>query len=443
MKAPFEFRMVDAVGATATMFYDPWQSWLRDADGRDLLAGLRQPRRFDPVSAVSPGTPAGKSRAPTRLKIQLGLGCNYECAYCVQSAFVKGAATTSTHDADAFMAKLEARLSLDAVRQVEVWGGEPLLYRRKLDVIVPRIRSRLPEAKILMITNGALLNAEVVDWIAAHEISVAVSHDGPGQALRGPDPFENPIVLEAVRRLQRERGDRFSINSVLTAENHDIDAIRGWMRERIAPDVTWNLEGIVHVYGAAPRPWTDEQYRTLRLSVLEQFLTGEAMRILSIRQTVEDFVDSLTCERPASALWQSCGMDKPEQLAVDLAGNVLTCQNVGAGDGHKIGHLDALEAAHLTTSTHWAHREECNHCPVVQLCKGACMFQHGAAFAASCENEYHYKLAIFQGAIFMLTGFVPLEVYGDIRRPRHARTIPIRALPGGANAGHVNLEEPC
>jgi uncharacterized protein len=438
---PFELRMVSPAGNEARAFYNPWTSALTDASGRDLLEGQTKPRPYDVAGRVRPEQPSGKGVAPVRLKIQLGLGCNYECSYCVQTAFRNEAEATSTADTREFLEALERRLDLSRIKQIELWGGEPLLYWRKLEILVPAIRERLPDVKLLMITNGALLDETIVAWIMKYNIAVAMSHDGPGQPLRGPDPLENPVVLAAVRGLHAKRGKGFSINSVLSAENHDIGAIRGWIRERIAPDVQWNLEGVVHDYSAAPRAWTPEQYRELRLSVLEQFITDKARDILSMWQTAEDFVESLRTRRPAAALWQSCGMDKPDQLVTDLAGNVLTCQNVGTEGGHKIGNLDALPDVRLTTSTHWSHRDECNHCPVLQLCKGSCMFQTGDGFAVSCENEWHYKSAILQGAIYLLTGYVPVDVYGDIRRPRPSRRIiPIKALAGGANAGPLQTE---
>lgn len=74
--------------------------------------------------------------------------------------------------------------------------------------------------------------------------------------------------------------------------------------------------------------------------------------------------------RPIEALGQKCGMDSPDAIAVDLRGNVMTCQNTGAKDAHKIGHVADFDAIALDTATHFAFRPECISCPVVQLCKG-------------------------------------------------------------------------
>ena len=110
-------------------------------------------------------------------------------------------------------------------------------------------------------------------------------------------------------------------------------------------------------------------------------------------------------------------MDQNDDIAVDLKGNVLTCQNVGLEKEHLAGHLDNIDNVTVKSSQHWSWRNECTHCPVVQLCQGSCMFLKGQEFAQTCWNEYAYNMGIFRGAIKMLTGKEVVSVEGDIRRP--------------------------
>jgi uncharacterized protein len=119
-------------------------------------------------------------------------------------------------------------------------------------------------------------------------------------------------------------------------------------------------------------------------------------------------------------------MDQPNQIAVDLQGNVLTCQNTGAGGKHRIGHVEELDQVELSTATHWSHRESCRFCPVVQLCKGGCMYLEGEHFAQTCENEYHFNLAILEGVLQQVCGLRLTGIKGDIRRPARRRRIPIQ-----------------
>ena len=56
------------------------------------------------------------------------------------------------------------------------------------------------------------------------------------------------------------------------------------------------------------------------------------------------------------------------------------------------------------------------------------MYLEGELFAQSCENEYRYYSAILAGVIKHLTGLELERIEGDIRRPRLAKSIPIRSL---------------
>ncbi|MDE2465574.1 MAG: hypothetical protein KGO02_17945, partial [Alphaproteobacteria bacterium] len=81
----------------------------------------------------------------------------------------------------------------------------------------------------------------------------------------------------------------------------------------------------------------------------------------------------------------------------------------------------------LDTSYHWSKRPNCSHCPVLQLCGGACMYSEGADFDLSCENEFHYNSAIMAGALYWLTGKLMVHIEGEIRRPTLKKVIPIKA----------------
>ena len=419
-------------GEPVHLRYRPHASELTDAAGHPLLADVA-PFAFESVERVSPGAPGWKSREVATLKIQLGMGCNYSCSYCNQASAVQDATPTRTADADAFLANLSNWLQ-GSPERIEFWGGEPLLYFAKLKRLVPALRKRFPAAIFFMVTNGSLLDEEILAFIERWDLLVAVSHDGPGQHLRGPDPFDDPQRAYWLRDLWRRRKGagpgRVAFNVVFTPANADIAATRAWLAARIGDDdVALDTEGVVTVYDDGtlhgPGAWTEQDYRTLHDSIVRGFETGDALRYGSIRDKARDFVHALKRQRPATALGQKCGMDEPDRLAVDLLGNVMTCQNTGARGRHHLGHVAQMHDVQLDTATHWSHRETCSHCPVVQLCKGGCMYLDGEHFAQSCESEYRYNLTILEGLLYRLAGLRLQKITGDIRRPRRHRVIPI------------------
>jgi uncharacterized protein len=195
---------------------------------------------------------------------------------------------------------------------------------------------------------------------------------------------------------------------VLTRWNHDLRALKAWFAEKVGPDIFVGLEGVVNVYDAATAIGTGRfepaELNSLTWSVFEALV--EDPNAFGLGERINEFYASIQRRRPIQALGQKCGMDSADAIAVDLRGNVMTCQNTGAKGAHKIGHVADFDAIALDTATHFAFREECMSCPVVQLCKGSCMFLEGEFFKQSCANEFAFNMGIMMAAIWHLTGMV-------------------------------------
>ncbi|MCA3176876.1 MAG: SPASM domain-containing protein [Burkholderiales bacterium] len=412
----------DQKGDQVLLYYSPYESYLVNEQGIPLFSD-QQEIEFETAVKVSPDFPAVKSRSPKTLKIQLGLGCNYSCSYCNQAAEIESATVSSTSDVDIFLQNLEQWLQEEPER-IEFWGGEPFLYFAKLRRLVPALKKKFPKANFTIVTNGSLLGEEIRLFICAYDIYIAISHDGPGQHLRGPDPFEDVKKAADIRELWKLRwpNDRISFNVVLSPASPNLNKTRQWLAEKVGDSqLRLSTEGPATIYdknyGSSEGQWTEAHYKELKESLIQAFVDGSIFNYLNLKSKSKDFLGSLRDKRPATALGQKCGMDKPDQIAVDLQGNVMTCQNTGAQGKHRIGHVSKFDEIKLNTAWHWSHRESCNYCPVLQLCKGSCMYLEGDLFALSCENEYHYNTAILAGILKRLTGLTLESISGDIRRP--------------------------
>ncbi|TYO65536.1 radical SAM protein [Bradyrhizobium hipponense] len=416
--------LLDRDGEVVPLFYDQHTSRLMDQNGwraidftgHQLLESAPTERRK--FIAVDYDQPGKKVREVTKLKIQLGLGCNYSCAYCLQAAQIHKAAASSTRDASEFLSNIDNWIGApEGMEKVELWGGEPLLYWKKIEVLAPALKEKFPNARFSIITNGSLLTREIVDQLKAWDFSVSISHDGPGQHIRGDDPFEDPHKFAFIQYAFKQLHPRFSFNSVLTPASHDVSAIIDWFQDYF-PGCNVAFEGVVHSYAAdASSIFTIEQLEQFSDMLSRQLVDGSALRSPAMADKLRRAMTSLVNERSSDTLFQKCGMDTPEYLAVDLKGNVMTCQNVGANGNHKIGHVDDFESIALNTSRHWSKRAECQSCPVLQLCQGACMYQGGDNWTHSCNAEFYYNLAFLRVALYGLTGRWLTGFSGDIVRP--------------------------
>lgn len=414
-----------ANGQRARLHYDNATSELTSESGEPLVQAVEVAARAN-APAVSKQTPLAKT-SPRVLKISLGLSCNYSCEYCSQR-FVPCADETNPEDVTGFMVSLDDWV-LSPPEAIEFWGGEPLVYIKTLRPLAEALRQKFPQARFSVITNGSLLNPQINQWLDELGFTVSISHDGPGQHVRGPDPLEDPLVRQAILELYRRLAPqgRFSFNAMVNRSNQSRAAIQAFFVDLTGdPDVMIGEGGFVDAYDDGGRALSlkPDEFHAFRRIAFQEIRQGKVRRISSVRDRTMSFVNSLRFKRPASSLGQKCGMDRTDSIAVDLKGNVLTCQNVSAaaaapnGESHRVGHTSQMQDVALNTATHWSHRQECPGCPVLQICKGACMFLEGPLWSVSCDNAYSDALPIFAAGIEFLTGLVPVLIEGELREER-------------------------
>jgi uncharacterized protein len=426
--AVFALRCFDPSDKTnKVVYYDNSNNLI--TDGHDTAPHTDQPVLTP--HRVSRETPAGKAALPRVLKIQMGLSCNYSCEYCVQR-FVPHADETSAVMVPAFVEALRSWFNPPnggEGRRIEFWGGEPLVYLKTMRPLAEKLRAAYPNIRFSTITNGSLLTREIVDWFYDMGFSLAISHDGPGQAVRGIDPLTRPATRDAwLYAYQRLSPYRISFNTMMNRENRSRWAAAQFFRELTGnPGVVVGEGSIVDAYdeggvSMSLRPEDFKVYANQAWAEIRQ--TDVAANFGIIPSRVNEWLNAFNTMQRAETLGQKCGMDRMDSVAVDLRGNVVTCQNVSAsatapnGESHKIGHMSSMEDVKLNTATHWSFRDKCSKCPVLQVCKGSCMFLEGELFEVSCNNAYFDHVPMFAEALLQRTGLVLREIVGDLPAER-------------------------
>jgi uncharacterized protein len=435
--AKFKIYCADLTGDHIETFeYDNSISKLFDSKGNIVAADLGEIHRknFDNVKdvfVVSENNPAKKSRDFNRLKISLGLKCNYSCEYCVQR-FVPHENENTTSKIESFLDKIYKNFDfgLDGIgKEIQFWGGEPLLYWDTILPIAKSLKENFSKISFSIITNGSLLTKEKVDILDELGFSIAISHDGPGQSVRGPDPLEIPKIKEiwlyAYSKL-RPNG-RMSFSSMINVENSSRKKITDFFVELTNDPYVVIGEGeLVTAYdeGGISMSLTEDNFKSYSLNAFKEIATQNINNFAIISNKITGFLSTLFNSTPSRVLGQKCGMDKENNIAVDLDGNVITCQNVSSiaiapnKNSHKIGHIDDFDNIKLNTATHWSERKECSNCPVLQICKGSCMFLQEELWDISCNNSYYDNIPYFTSVIHHMTDYVPVYIDGDLPESR-------------------------
>lgn len=448
----FTIRAANAAGNIKTFLYDNQTSELTDEFGKSVVSEVDpsdNPYWSKKAKQFDASKPVAKTSNIKRLKIQLGLSCNYECDYCSQR-FVPRAEETNKNDVQPFLDRMPEWFDGGEDGKgkgvwIEFWGGEPFVYWKTFKPLAEALRERYPHAEFLTITNGSLLDLEKNEWLDRMGFAIAVSHDGPGQHVRGPDPFEDPVQCEAILDLfnRLHPQGRFSFNAMTSRQNISRGAVKDFFIKLTGRDDVQIGEGnFIDPYdadGLNNSLQSADEINAFTSLALKEIISGYATfeNNQIVANKVEDFIKSLEFKRPASVLTQKCGMDREDYLSVDLKGRVVTCQNVSAasaapnGQSHHIGDVTDLSAVKLTTSRHWSTRAGCSACPVLQLCKGSCMFLEGELWDSACANSFSDNIVFFAVAFEILTGYRPFLIDGgraDRREIWNVKTQPRRKV---------------
>jgi uncharacterized protein len=417
-----------------TVLYNSTDSTLTWKDGTPIISSSKS------TTTEKYSIKVGKKNLK-KIKIQLGLSCNFECDYCSQR-FVPNSEETTPKDVIPFVTNMSSWYDggedgLGKETHFEFWGGEPFVYWKTFKPLADELHKKYPNSTFSVITNGSLLDIEKNDWLEKHNFNVSISHDGPGQPVRGPDPLDDPSSKEGIIDLYKRFATkgRFSFNSMINSKNTSRTDIQlffeNFVRDHIGEEYLQYLSigegGFVDAYdeGGMANSLLDEEedikYRNISLNELRSGLTK---RFINQNEKVYGFINSIKKGILLESLPQKCGMDQQENIAVDLLGNVLTCQNVSqvstnpSGISHLIGNVSDLNSVNIKTATHHSDRKECPTCPVVHICKGACMFLTGDLWEASCNNAFSDSISTFSIAIEEITGYIPMNIDGPQREDR-------------------------
>ena len=428
----FEIHAEKNADDKAIFYYDNMTNVLKAANG-SVYEWTNLPDYSDQkeYKSFDKNSPLIKSELVTHLKIQLGLSCNYSCDYCSQK-FVERAPETSKKDIDAFLEKLDVlRFEESKGLHIEFWGGEPLVYWKTLKPLAEAIKDRFSGWKnpphLSIITNGSILTDQIIDWLMMMNFTVSISHDGPGQSVRGPDPFDDPEAKKRILgfyRMMTRLKKGFSFNPMMNSKNKSRKEVYEWFVKLTGdPDVQLGEGGIVDAYdedGITNSLQTlEEHFDYRRTAFADIFSTQGKIGFTGQLNKVDDLTKKILTHYPAKYLGQKCGMDDEHTLAVDLRGNVMTCQNVSSleisknHESHLGGTLDDFANVEIKSSTHWSKRKECSGCPVLHICKGACMFLDEKFWEISCANAYSDNVALFALSFQAITGYIPTLIKHD------------------------------
>lgn len=401
-----------------TLFYDADNSGVFN-ESMDIT----NPSSTNGVSCKEFPKSTGKAGI-SHLRILLGNRCNYSCSYCRQDHTQEPA---RLNDLQVILNFIRESPEITNVQNLQIWGGEPLVYWKVLKPLIEFIRSdevkhKFRNSMVGMVTNGSLLTKDKVDFFIENRIFISVSHDGQMQHLRKSDPFLDNLYLKtAIKRLHAEK--LTSINPILHPYSPSRAELQRYFSEKLGVDDLMFGEAKFSDPYDKSEEFTDFQEfaRQIQNGIDDIFAPGVVAKFSLLQLKISQFSQQIATGKALSGSPQSCGIDQPTTMTIDLEGNVISCQNVVAsqdsalGGTHKVGHVNDLASVDMHTAiTHFSDRPHCLSCPIVQICKGGCAIMDEEMYLKTCRSKVVNYLPVLFSYFFHVTGGYNITHINDV-----------------------------
>lgn len=330
------------------------------------------------------------------LAVVLGMECNFACRYCFQGK-LKGKKAMSGATADQLVSFIKERFRPGKKKlHLQLYGGEPLLYRKQILSLARRLKPLAEErgAAFVMdiVSNGSLLTEKVVDELNQWGLDgVKVTIDGPPDHHNDFRPFKSgeksfAVIVANLKQVCGKTKIRLGGN--YTRETYrDFPALLDLLaQEGIGPEhvelVNFNI--VMQTRDSI----TGTGYRGGCGTVNEPWLRHAA---LYVRQEVRRRGYAVPEIAP-----QPCAVEIDDALTVHYDGSLYKCVTWAGHEQFKIGDVwrgvnESYRRTHYIGQ--WQKEKRCRECLYLPLCFGGCRFmawqRDGHMAKVDCMRDFY------------------------------------------------------
>lgn len=305
--------------------------------------------------------------------------CTLRCRYCYAGRKYAHAMSRETAARAIDLVFEEARTSKQGA-DISFFGGEPLLEWELLQwcyqYAMAHAEGLIVPPRFGLTTNGTLLSAEKLTWLAERDFLIGLSIDG-SEAMhninrRRPDGSgSHAEVAEALRRIVEHPRVRSQVICVVTPGNvqHLNDGV-AWLAAHYNGPIGLNID-----YWSE---WTDEefeilsrQYTLVTEQVADSYRSGAPIRLRNLEDKITMHLHATEgdCLR--------CRIGERE-IAVSVDGNFFPCSRlVGEGDSPELNFgnvTDGIDRAkqQYIIATRGCATPACKVCSLRRRCLNSC-----------------------------------------------------------------------
>lgn len=340
---------------------------LFDEDSLKALesAGFLIADDFDEKSHLHGLMESARSAGFMKLTVVITRRCNFRCSYCIQSSGVQDDSVIGEHQLHS-MREMLFDLAPASIHTT-LYGGEPLLYPDACFRTLETVRTVDPKAMAMLVTNGYLLNREIVRNLCKYGAVVAqITIDGPEE-------------VHDRRRTTRDGSGTYKkvLENALQAAEHMYVMIR----VNVESDVVFDYQSFRKQFESNERIFVYRAPTTYN----HQGNAGKGSdNFLSIEAKVcgeEVFSKKLNARFPGCATTtQMCAVVLPE-------GRLVRCWNQvqDPSDSYAISKSGLLASHEAWRRWNPFSIPKCSDCRMLPICGGGCPDRYFKTGAPSCR----------------------------------------------------------
>ncbi|MHA1676020.1 MAG: radical SAM protein [Candidatus Njordarchaeales archaeon] len=323
---------------------------------------------------------------PRLFLIRLGDNCNLNCAYCYVN---RGQGEISTDTLDTLIELISKWIikNVDQKVYIAFIGGEPLLFRNKIDYFIRNIskvlKKRLNKVSFKIQSNGTLISREIVSWIKENNIRIGISLDGPEDIhdhirrdMKNEGSYNS--VVEGIRLLKLSKIEPFVITVITRYSYNKIDRIVELL----------NHLGI-HYFRMNPILPIKKEHQNLALTP-NQFFQSIQQLVASLiklnkkgfkikESNLENLFVAFLGLTPRNICFRHpCGAGL-DMLVFNYDGRIYPCDNLISNE-FIIGNIGSTSGINELGSSEVIYKlisrvppKECERCGLQYLCNGGCL----------------------------------------------------------------------
>jgi len=378
----------------------------------EAIAELRAMQAIGEVDQAPRSLPKVLPLTPvplTTMVLNVTNQCNLACTYCYEYGEDK-IVDTENGKKPKFMSEATARQSVEfmlkesgdnKVAHITFFGGETLMNFPVLASTIAYARQRAvelgKEVDFSLTTNATLLKPDVIEFLAANQVGVTISFDGPPEVQDKFRVFHNgagsyDVVVPKIRELlKRHRSRPIGARVTLTSATLDVRRIYRHLTEELG---FWEV-GFAPVTTAPNRGYAigedgfDEmlaQFTALAEDFKDAAIAGRHHGFSNVKETLEEIHKGMSKAYPCGA---GLGL-----MGVATDGDVALCHRFAGSDAHKLGTvadgIDRDAQRVFLERHHLANKTDCASCWARPLCSGGCYHEAHTRYGETTSPNLHY-----------------------------------------------------